>query len=160
MKRSIAILLAVCSFFLLVGDIAHSADKRIISPPKGRELILTHSVWDALSPSSPFSRIDQKLILNSYALGFWDALTLAELKSTRLVGIFSAYEGMDIDRIADAMAKFYQDYPEWKDLNPAIVMVYVIPRLKKGLPPIEVKNQKSPVPVLKPQAGGTLATHP
>jgi hypothetical protein len=72
-----------------------------------------------------------------YVRGFLDALV-----HCRIVGSLDIEkwlldcEGMDVQQIVDTIDKFYKDYPQLRDKPPALVLIEIIPRLRKGLPPI------------------------
>ena len=140
MKSWVSFIIVFMVLFLIVGPI-YGEDKRIIKPTKRIEdLRLMPSLWDEIS-KLPATEID--LILSTYVSGFWDALLLMECKAPTIQGLSSKYEGMSIEQVVEVMEKFYRENPQWRgrDFMPAFVLTVVIPRIRRGLPPLPVEKK-------------------
>lgn len=80
-----------------------------------------------------------KTVQMSYVRGFWDALSYFNLACPTINELRQDYQGMTLGQILDTINKFYTDHPQWQNWAPATVMFYVIPRLRKGLSPIDTE---------------------
>lgn len=136
MRRPVVI--RSCALFVVccLGLSAGADDIRRIRPirsPDDMRLTLA-SAWTR--ESSPGQT---QLFKMAYVAGFWDAVSLNEAGSQAIQEWTRELAGMDIEQIVATMDKFYSDYPQWRDWSPAIVLVGIVPRLRKGLPPVESK---------------------
>jgi len=78
----------------------------------------------------------------SYVAGFFDAIALFELNSSKMAGISTALDGMDLTQVVDSVTKFYRENPQWRDYHPALVIIAVLPRIRKGLPPVPPQGRE------------------
>jgi hypothetical protein len=84
-----------------------------------------------------------------YVRGFFDSLqgnqfflkgALKDIPIPDTWDILSELKGMTIEQVVDTIVKFYHDYPQHRDYSPATVVVYVLPRIRKGLSPFPEKE--------------------
>ena len=76
-----------------------------------------------------------------YIRGFFDAVEAEGMgKGTGHTfwnpNLLEDLQGMDLKQIRDTMVKFYNDYPQFRDEQPSMVIMKTLPRLKKGLLPV------------------------
>lgn len=88
-----------------------------------------------------------------YINGFLDAVAYWEARPQKLRRWSSECKGMDIQQLVDTVNKFYEDYPQWRDRPPAFVVAIVIPRLRKGLPPMPPDTTQIDIEGLKRDYG-------
>lgn len=116
---------------------------RVIRPP-GRDTPVVlwpgEFLWD--STSAPSSELEVAKL--AYVQGFWDAITLMDAKAKALPQLSAQYDGMTVTQVVATMDKFYRENPQWRDYKPAVVLVTIIPRMRKGLPPVPPDTVGSP----------------
>ncbi len=127
--------------------IVYGTEWRVVKPVKSPDelILMPGSFWTELNNFVRFGELDtleREMIQLAYVHGFLDAVALFEVGTffegdqSKIWELSSVCEGMDVRQIVDTINKFYKDYPQWRDLAPAAVISGVIPRLRKGLPPI------------------------
>ena len=136
----------VFSFILFSSTLKPEEEKARIKPIKSLEDI-------GVLPSEAFiaeglAPIEKGVVQMAYVRGFFDAIQIVSgLSHTgnfrkAPYAILSELEGMDYEQVADTIIKFYADYPQYRDYHPSFVIMYVLPRLRKGLHPIEPPKEK------------------
>ena len=131
-------LLISCFVPLAIHSFPADAQERIIRAPDSTSRpVLSPGgfLWDPTNRDYPSRLTDFAKI--AYVQGFWDAITLLDAKAPAIPRLSKDYDGMSISQIVSTMNRFYSDNPQWRDYNPAIVLLVVIPRLRKGLSPLE-----------------------
>ncbi len=133
-----------------VGVITSSLayDERIIKPIRSPDdILLTPSVYEKISK---LDETEQQISYSTYVAGFLDAVVLQEAEkiqknpsySLNIKQFLEECQGMSIGQLADTMLMFYKENPQWRDMKPVIVLISVIPRLRKGLPPIPALQEE------------------
>jgi hypothetical protein len=108
----------------------------VIGPIEGIEdiFLLDGHQW---CKASDLSESEGTIMQLAYIRGFWDALSYFDLACPKIDELRQEYHGMTLKQILDTLNKFYTDHPQWQEWPPATVMFYVIPRLRKGLSPVD-----------------------
>jgi hypothetical protein len=103
--------------------------QRTIKPMRNpRELLLNPSTAWIGATALPG---DTGTMVNlSYVAGFFDAVALLDLNSSKLKEVSAALEGMDFLQVTDSLTKFYKENPQWRDYHPALVIITILPDLK------------------------------
>jgi hypothetical protein len=132
MRRTTIIFVLAAIVFTFATD---AAAQRTIKPvPTPKDLLLTPAtVWIT---ATKLPEPQGAMVHSSYVAGFFDAVALFELNSSKMGGVSAALEGMDFAQVIDSVTKFYRENPQWRDWHPALVITAVLPRIRKGLPPV------------------------
>ena len=133
MKTKLLVPPLISAALLVFTSLLLSQDRRLIKPVKDpKDAAVTPSLYPELSS---LAERERKLIEKVYVSAFWDGLTLAQIRPSIVKDLFSAYDGVDIEQVADTMHRFYTANPQWRETKPSVVIAGVIPRLRKGQKP-------------------------
>ena len=127
---TVAIMVIACCTFA-----TDAAAQRAIKPMRTADDLL-------LSPSTAWLGATQlpgqggTMVNLSYVAGFFDAVALFDLNAPRIKEVSAALERMDLAQVTDSVTKFYRENPQWRDYHPALVIIGVLPRIRKGLSPV------------------------
>lgn len=125
-----SVVLACCA---ALPDVASA--QRVIKPMRTPD-DLRLSPAAAWIGASKLPGQDGTLANLSYVAGFFDAVALFESNALKIKEVSAALDGMDLEQVTESVTKFYQDNPQWRDFLPAVVIIGVLPRIRKGLPPV------------------------
>ncbi|MBU1740417.1 MAG: hypothetical protein KKC37_02650 [Proteobacteria bacterium] len=95
--------------------------------------LLSSKTWASFKH---FGAEDEYRLKIAYLRGFFDALQYAQVAPWRAKNVFVALKGQDLNAIVTKINDFYAQYPQHRQYTPATVILIVLPRLKKGLPPV------------------------
>jgi len=95
--------------------------------------LLSSKTWASFKH---FGADDEYRLKIAYLRGFFDALQYAQVAPWRAKNVFVALKGQDLNAIVTKINDFYARYPQHRQYTPATVILIVLPRLSKGLPPV------------------------
>ncbi len=130
MKTRIAVVLLVV--LLLPGTILAMDRNRKIEPVTDAHAVMTHSLYNQTLNMSPAER---KLVYVSYVSGFVDAMQLNSMNNQAASKFLEDCKDLTLGDLIDMMISFKDTNPRWQDVNPAVALTVVVPRLKNGLSP-------------------------
>jgi len=77
----------------------------------------------------------------SYVAGFLDAMQIEWADDGAAKKFLDDCKGLTLGQLVDAMTKFYQENPKWRDIEPAKILTVIIPRLQQGLTPVPSEKE-------------------
>ena len=133
MRRRVTVVL----FCLVLGvaTLCWSQPRYRLRPLKNESdlQLLGSKTWASFSKFSPEDEYRTKI---AYLRGFFDALQYAQVAPLRAKNVFLALKGADLNTVVTRVNEFYQRYPQYRSYTPATVILIILPRLLKGLPPV------------------------
>lgn len=151
MKKSLIVILLALFFF---SKLLAEEKEFIVQPPRKLkngliQIYGLYSVEQFLGTPQSGSLKDEMLFAEqvsrtAYVRGYMDALLLTYHTPKLAKNTMDGLQGMSVEQIIDSIKSFYSDYPYLKDKYfPSGVISNVLPRLRKGLPPIEPENERT-----------------
>jgi hypothetical protein len=134
MRRVITALICVgASVFLFAApSVAQRYRLRVLKGPQDFQL-LSSKTWASFRH---FGTEEEYRLKIAYLRGFFDALQYAQIAPWRAKNVFVALNGLDLNAIVTKINDFYDRYPQYRTYTPATVILVILPRLQKGLPPV------------------------
>jgi hypothetical protein len=134
MRRVIAafICLAVSAWLILAPAAAQRYRLRVLKGPQDFQL-LSSKTWASFKH---FGAEEEYRLKIAYLRGFFDALQYAQVAPWRAKSVFVDLKGQDLNAIVTKINDFYDRYPQYRNYTPATVILVILPRIKKGLPPV------------------------
>ena len=95
--------------------------------------LLPSRVW--LIEGKPLSDMERELLQVSYLRGLYDGLQLANVGWPSVFTVFNELAGMDLAQLRDEINKLYKEHAEMGNSPPAIMVLEIIPGMRKKIPP-------------------------
>ena len=134
MKRCLTIVIML-SLIVVSLSWSRSESRYRLRPLKSESdlQLLGSKTWASFSKFSPEDEYRLKI---AYLRGFFDALQYAQVAPLKAKNVFLALKGADLNTLVTRVNEFYQRYPRHRGYTPASVILFILPRLLKGLPPV------------------------
>ncbi len=127
----------VIAFLMLFPQIVVGQEKGAIRPMIHGEYdklqLLSTRVW--LIEAQSLSDMERGLLQVSYLRGLYDGLQLANVGWPSVYSVFGDLAGMDLAQLREEINKLYQEYADMGNNPPAIVVLDIIPGMRKKIPP-------------------------
>ena len=102
--------------------------------------LLPPEIW--LMEGRPISDMERELLQVSYLRGLYDGLQLANVGWASVHSVFNELAGMNLAQLREEINKLYRDYAEMKQNPPAIMVLEIIPGVRKRVPPADPGQEK------------------
>lgn len=103
--------------------------------------LLPTRIW--LLEGKPLSDMERELLQVSYLRGLYDGLQLANVGWPSVYSVFSELAGMDLAQLREEINKLYKEYADMGNNPPAIVVLDIIPGMRKRVPPADSGEEKA-----------------
>jgi hypothetical protein len=103
--------------------------------------LLPTRIW--LIEGKPLSDMERELLQVSYLRGLYDGLQLANVGWPSIYTVFNELAGMDLAQLREEINKLYSEYAEMGNNPPAIMVLEIIPGMRKKIPPADPGEEKS-----------------
>ena len=103
--------------------------------------LLPTRIW--LIEGKPLSDMERELLQVSYLRGLYDGLQLANVGWPSIYTVFNELAGMDLAQLREDINKLYSEYAEMGNNPPAIMVLEIIPGMRKKIPPADPGEEKS-----------------
>ena len=87
--------------------------------------------------------MERELLQVSYLRGLYDGLQLANVGWPSVYSVFSELAGMDLAQLREEINKLYKEYADMGNNPPAIVVLDIIPGMRKRVPPADSGEEKA-----------------
>jgi hypothetical protein len=94
--------------------------------------LLPPATW--LMEGKPISALERELLQVSYLRGLYDAIQLSNVGWASIYSVLINLGGMNLAQLRDEVNQFYRDHPEMKDTPPAIVVLEILPEIRRRIP--------------------------
>lgn len=102
--------------------------------------LLPPEIW--LMEGRPISDMGRELLQVSYLRGLYDGLQLANVGWASVHSVFNGLAGMNLAQLREEINKLYRDYSEMNQNPPAIMVLEIIPGMRKRVPPADPGQEK------------------
>ena len=102
--------------------------------------LLPSEIW--LMEGRPVSDIDRELLQVSYLRGLYDGLQLSNVGWASVYSVLNELAGMGLAQLRDEINRLYKEYAEMGSNPPAIMILEIIPGMRKKAPPAEPGQEK------------------
>jgi hypothetical protein len=103
--------------------------------------LLPSEIW--LMGGRPISDIERELLQVSYLRGLYDGLQLANVGWAPVYSVFNELAGMDLAQLREEINKLYKEYAEMSQNPPAIMILEIIPEIRKRVLPMDPGQEKT-----------------
>ncbi|MGZ3605177.1 MAG: hypothetical protein ACXU9P_09510, partial [Thermodesulfobacteriota bacterium] len=103
--------------------------------------LLPTRIW--LIEGKPLSDMERELLQVSYLRGLYDGLQLANVGWPSIYTVFNELAGMDLAQLREEINKLYSEYAEMGNNPPAIMVLEIIPGMRRKIPPADLGEEKS-----------------
>jgi len=133
------------TFLVLFPQILVGQEKGAIRPMIHGEYdklqLLPTQIW--LLEGKPLSDVERELLQVSYLRGLYDGLQLANVGWPSVYSVFNELAGMDLAQLREEINKLYKEYADMGNNPPAIVVLDIIPGMRKRVPPADPGEEKT-----------------
>jgi hypothetical protein len=105
-----------------------------------RVQLLSSKIW--LMEGRPISDIERELLQVSYLRGLYDGLQLANVSWPSVYSVLNELAGMDLAQLREEINKLYRDYADMANHPPSIMVLEIIPGIRKRVPPADPGHEK------------------
>jgi hypothetical protein len=103
--------------------------------------LLPTGIW--LMEGKPLSDIERELLQVSYLRGLYDGLQLANVGRPSVYSVFNELAGMDLAQLREEINELYREYADMGNNPPALMVLEVIPGMRKRVPPANPGEKKT-----------------
>ena len=103
--------------------------------------LLPSEIW--LMGGRPISDIERELLQVSYLRGLYDGLQLSNVGWTSVYSVLNELAGMDLSHLREEINRFYKEYAEMRNNPPAIMILEIIPEVRRGVLPVDPGQEKT-----------------
>lgn len=133
------------TFLILVPQIAVGQEKGAIRPMIYGEYdkvqLLPTRIWSM--EGKPLSDMEKELLQVSYLRGLYDGLQLANVGWPSIYSVFNELAGMDLAQLREEINKLYKEYAEMGNNPPALMVLEIVPGMRKRVPPADPGEEKT-----------------
>ncbi len=133
------------TFLVLVPQFVVGQEKGAIRPMIYGEYdkvqLLPTRIW--LMEGKPLSDIERELLQVSYLRGLYDGLQLANVGWPSVHSVFNDLAGMDLAQLREEINKLYGKDADMRNNPPALMVLEVIPGIRKRVPPVNPEEEKT-----------------
>jgi len=102
--------------------------------------LLPPEIW--LMEGRPVSDVERELLQVSYLRGLYDGLQLSNVGWASIYSVLNELAGMGLAQLRDEVNRLYKEYTELGSNPPAIMILEVIPEMRKRVPPADPGQEK------------------
>ena len=102
--------------------------------------LLPPEIW--LMEGRPVSDVERELLQVSYLRGLYDGLQLSNVGWASIYSVLNELAGMGLAQLRDEVNRLYKEYAEMGSNPPAIMILEVIPEMRKRIPPADPGQEK------------------
>lgn len=102
--------------------------------------LLPSEIW--LMEGRPVSDVERELLQVSYLRGLYDGLQLSNVGWASIYSVLNELAGMGLAQLRDEVNRLYKEYAEMGSNPPAIMILEVIPEMRKRIPPADPGQEK------------------
>jgi hypothetical protein len=102
--------------------------------------LLPSEIW--LMEGRPVSDVERELLQVSYLRGLYDGLQLSNVGWASIYSVLNELAGMGLAQLRDEVNRLYKGYAEMGSNPPAIMILEVIPEMRKRVPPADPGQEK------------------
>ena len=95
--------------------------------------LLSSQIW--LMEGRPISEIERDLLQVSYLRGLYDGLQLANVSWPSVYSVLNELAGMDLAQLKEEINRLYREYADMANNPPSIMVLEIIPGIRKSVPP-------------------------
>ncbi len=125
---------------ILVGQ-ERGAVRPMIYGEYDKVQLLPTRIW--LMEGKPLSDIERELLQVSYLRGLYDGLQLANVGWPSIYSVFNELAGMDLAQLREEINKIYRERADMGNTPPAMMVLEVIPGMRKGVSPADLGEEKT-----------------
>jgi archaellum biogenesis protein FlaJ (TadC family) len=103
--------------------------------------LLPSKIW--LMEGKPISDIEQELLQVSYLRGLYDGFQLSNVGWASVYSVLNELAGMNLAQLREEINKLYREYTEMGNNPPAIMVLEIIPEIRKRVPPAGPGQEKT-----------------
>lgn len=103
--------------------------------------LLSSEIW--VMKGKPISDIERELLQVSYLRGLYDGLQLSNVGWPSVYSVLHELAGMNLAQLREEINKLYREYTEMGNNPPAIMVLEIIPEIRKGVPPADPGREKA-----------------
>jgi archaellum biogenesis protein FlaJ (TadC family) len=107
----------------------------------GKMQLLPSKIW--LMEERPISDIERELLQVSYLRGLYDGFQLSNVGWASIHSVLNDLAGMNLAQLRDGINKLYREYTEMGNNPPAIMVLEIIPEIRKRVPPADPGQEKT-----------------
>ena len=130
---------------VLLPPILFAQEKGTIQPMIYGEFnkiqLLSSEIW--IMKGKPISDIERELLQVSYLRGLYDGLQLSNVGWPSVYSVLNELAGMNLAQLREEINKLYREYTEMGNNPPAIMVLEIIPEIRKGFPPADPGREKA-----------------
>jgi archaellum biogenesis protein FlaJ (TadC family) len=102
--------------------------------------LLPSEIW--LMEGRPISDIERELLQVSYLRGLYDGLQLSNVGWASVYSVLNELAGMDLSHLREEINRLYKEYAEMRNNPPAIMILEIIPEVRRGVLPVDPGQEK------------------
>jgi archaellum biogenesis protein FlaJ (TadC family) len=103
--------------------------------------LLPSKIW--LMEGRPISDIEQELLQVSYLRGLYDGFQLSNVGWASVHSVLNDLAGMNLAQLREEINKLYREYTEMGNNPPAIMVLEIIPEIRKRVSPADPGQEKT-----------------
>lgn len=103
--------------------------------------LLPSKIW--LMEGRPISDIEQELLQVSYLRGLYDGFQLSNVGWASVHSVLNDLAGMNLAQLREEINKLYREYTEMGNNPPAIMVLEIIPEIRKRVSPVDPGQEKT-----------------
>jgi len=136
----IVFILSLVLFPLILFAQERGAIRPMIYGEYDKLQLLPSEIW--LMEGRPVSDIERELLQVSYLRGLYDGLQLSNVGWASVYSVLNELAGMGLAQLRDEINRLYKEYAEMGSNPPAIMLLEIIPEMRKKAPPAEPGKEK------------------
>ena len=102
--------------------------------------LLSSETW--LMEKKPISDIEKELLQVSYLRGIYDGLQLSNADWASVCSVLNELAGMDLAQLKEEINRLYRENAELRNNPPAIMILEIIPEVRRGVLPANPEQKK------------------
>ena len=102
--------------------------------------LLPPEIW--LMEGRPVSDVERELLQVSYLRGLYDGLQLSNVGWASIYSVLNELAGVGLAQLRDEVNRLYKEYAEMGSNPPAIMILEIIPEMRKRVPPADPGQEK------------------
>jgi hypothetical protein len=102
--------------------------------------LLPSEIW--LMEGRPVSDVERELLQVSYLRGLYDGLQLSNVGWASIYSVLNELAGVGLAQLRDEVNRLYKEYTELGSNPPAIMILEIIPEMRKRVPPANSGQDK------------------
>ena len=137
----IVFILSLVLFPLILFAQERGAIRPMIYGEYDKLQLLPSEIW--LMEGRPVSDIERELLQVSYLRGLYDGLQLSNVGWASVYSVLNELAGMDLSHLREEINRLYKEYAEMRNNPPAIMILEIIPEVRRGVLPVDPGQEKT-----------------